>query len=66
MIDVDRTGGVWVSYYYDGPAQIASVHASELEALRYALDNNHNGVIFLPYGIRLYEALEAKENPQRG
>ncbi len=65
MIDVDRTGGCWVSYYYDNDPRIASVHASELEALRFALDNHHNGVIFLPYGIRLYEALEAKENPQR-
>lgn len=63
--ELERPGGCWVSYFYDYTAQIASVHFSELEALRCALDNHHNGAIFLPYGIRLHEALEAKENLQR-
>lgn len=63
--ELERSGGSWVSYSYSDSTHITSVHASELDALRYALDNHDSGVTFLPYGITIYDHLRAKENPQR-
>ncbi len=62
----DLSGGCWVSYTHVDYTHITAVHGSELEALRYALDNYNAGALFLPYGISILDALEAKENPQRG
>lgn len=64
--DGERTGGCWVSYSYADSTHITAVHGTEVEALRYALDNQGSGVIYLPYNITLLEALKAKENPQLG
>jgi hypothetical protein len=65
LSELDRPGGCWVSFSFSDHTHITSVHASELEALRYAMSNHDSGVLFLPYGITIHDALDAKENPQR-
>lgn len=49
-------GGIWVAYY---PSYVSAAHAvpfaTEVEALRYALDHHLMKVRYVPYGADLYQ-----------
>lgn len=55
--DEPAAGGVWVTYDYDGPASITTVHATELDALRQCVGARSSGVAFMPFGSSLSSAL---------
>ena len=54
--------GCWAVYWYDMRAEIESVHAHEIDALRAALTSDmHAQVVWLPWGTRLDDAIAAAE-----
>ena len=54
--------GCWAVYWYDMRAEIESVHAHEIDALRAALACDMNAqVVWLPWGTRLDAAIAAAE-----
>lgn len=57
-------GGVWAVYAYDGPPQLVVAHASELEAYKAAMYARADGVVWLPYGMGLGEAIKAGQVPE--
>lgn len=59
-----RTGGVWVTYFFDGPPRFNSAFETEIEALRKAVENNEQ-VIFVPFGIDFGEAVKAAEDKKK-
>ena len=55
-------GGCWAVYYYDMRAEVESVHAHEIAALRAALTSDmHAQVVWMPWGTRLDAAIAAAE-----
>lgn len=56
-----RDGGIWVVYgsenYY-----FISAHDDELEAYKKCVQEHGHGVIFLPFGISLHDAIRAQQD----
>lgn len=52
--------GCWAAYAYDYGPYLLSVHPTEVEALRAAVDGSGYSV-FLPWGMRLADAIKMAE-----
>lgn len=55
--------GCWAAYSYDHGPYLLSVHPTEVEALRAAVDGYGNAC-FLPWGTSLTDAIERTHNDQ--
>lgn len=71
MSDSTQTGGTvewdgcWAAYASDYIPYLISVHPTEVEALRAAVDYGAGGVVPLPWGMALADAIKAADSKIR-
>lgn len=61
----ERLEGAWVVYFYDNQLIVSKLWAREIDALRQAVEERSDGVIFVRWGQSVTEAVVEKDRIDR-